>query len=622
MPHTHLDLVLIADTHQMHRDLEVPPGDILIHAGDFTTVCRSRGPMEDFNRWLGDLPHKHKIVVPGNHEFVLEENPRLRSLITNAAVLIDELATVEGLRIWGSPMTPMYGGAFGRSSEKDRRAAWSRVPEVDVLVTHGPPLGILDEAPGELALGDMQLLEAVQRIRPLLHVFGHIHGAHGQTHVDDTLFVNCAMAGEGFAMNASSRNPAHPTPVAACRKASRATPPAARGHGVESHHGAEVPRSATGVRMADEISKSSNPLHPASQDRRTFLKTGGAVAAGLIATAAVPAHAADANANVPTRPANHAMPFNPRTHAAMPTRNLGKTGYKVGIFSLGGQAALERANNFDVAVPIIEKALDLGVNYLDTSSIYGGPDRWSEQYVGKVMAKRRNEAFLATKTKERTKDGSMRMIEKSLQLLNTDHVDLWQLHDIGEQKDVDAVFAKGGAMEALIEMHQQGVVRNLGVTGHYRPDALIECINRYPFDCILMSLSAADGHLYSFQEKLLPLAVEKQMGIIGMKVPARGRLLSNWNPPPVEAQKHMWEGSAIATRPGVMTMKQAVDFVWTHPVSTVIIGVDNQEQLQENVSLAHEFTPLSQTQMTALNDAAAPVAKQSLFFRFTDRTKG
>ena len=109
-----------------------------------------------------------------------------------------------------------------------------------------------------------------------------------------------------------------------------------------------------------------------------------------------------------------ALPSNPVTPSAMPTRNLGKTGYKVGIFSLGGQAALEKPNNFDVAVPIVERALDLGVNYIDTSSIYGGPERWSEQYVGKVMAHRRNEAFLATKTKERTRDGSMRMIEKSL----------------------------------------------------------------------------------------------------------------------------------------------------------------------------------------------------------------
>jgi uncharacterized protein len=118
-----------------------------------------------------------------------------------------------------------------------------------------------------------------------------------------------------------------------------------------------------------------------SADRRTFLKTGGAVAAGLLAQGAVPARA--------TTTALGPMPANPRTMAAMPTRNLGKTGYKVGIFSLGGQAALEKPNNFDAAVPIIERALDLGVNYIDTSSIYGGPPRWSEQYVGRVMKTRR-----------------------------------------------------------------------------------------------------------------------------------------------------------------------------------------------------------------------------------------
>src|SRR6202043_1343154 len=194
---------------------------------------------------------------------------------------------------------------------------------------------------------------------------------------------------------------------------------------------------------------------PSSPDRRNFLKTGGAVAAGLLTHSAMGAPVA-----ATTMPA---LPVNARTQAAMPTRNLGKTGYKVGIFSLGGQAALEHANNFDVAVPIIERALDLGVNYIDTSSIYGGRERWSEQYVGKVMAKRRKDAFLATKTKERTRDGSLRMIERSLQLLNTDHVDLWQLHDVGLPEDVDAIFAKGGAMEALIEMHDQKVVRFLGV---------------------------------------------------------------------------------------------------------------------------------------------------------------
>src|SRR6202034_331050 len=227
---------------------------------------------------------------------------------------------------------------------------------------------------------------------------------------------------------------------------------------------------------------------PISSDRRRFLKSGGAVAAGLITQAAIPAQSSAA-----TLPA---LPSNAKPLAAMPTRNLGKTGYKVGIFSLGGQASLERANNFDAAVPIIERALDMGVNYIDTSSIYGGPERWSEQYVGKVMAHRRNEAFLATKTKERTRDDSMRMIEKSLQLLQTDHVDLWQLHDIGTMFDVDKVFAKDGAMEALMEMKEQKVVRHLGLTGHYRRDELMEGIKRDPFDTILMAMNAADPHHY------------------------------------------------------------------------------------------------------------------------------
>ena len=353
---------------------------------------------------------------------------------------------------------------------------------------------------------------------------------------------------------------------------------------------------------------------PTSPDRRSFLKAGGAIAAGLITNSVSFAH--PATASFPPLPANI------NTLAAMPTRNLGKTGYKVGIFSLGGQAALEKPNNFDAAVPIIERALDLGVNYIDTSSIYGGPERWSEQYVGRVMKTRRHDAFLATKTKERTREGSLRMIEKSLALLNTDHIDLWQLHDIGLPEDVNAVFAKGGAMEALLEMQQQKVVRFLGVTGHYRPEALIDAVNRHPFDTILMSLNAADSHIHSFTNQLLPLAVEKQMGIIGMKVPARGRLLSSWTPPPLEQQQHSWEGSAIATRPGVMNMREAMNFVLSHPVGTIIVGCDNVAQLEENVQIAREFTPLSQSQMVALNNLAEPVAKQSLFFRFTDRTKG
>src|SRR6516164_8767065 len=322
-------------------------------------------------------------------------------------------------------------------------------------------------------------------------------------------------------------------------------------------------------------------------NRREFLKAGTALTAGLIAQSAIPA-----SATIP------ALPNNPRTESAMPTRNLGKTGYRVGIFSLGGQAAIERPDNAAVAVPIIEKALDLGLNYIDTSSIYGGPKRWSEQYVGEVMKKRRSEAFLASKTIQRTKAGSLQMLETSLKLLNTDYLDLWQLHDIGSDNEVQQIFAKGGAMEALLQAKDQKMVRFLGITGHFRPEPLIDCIHRYPFDCILMVVNAADPHHYSFSQELLPLAVEKQMGIIGMKVPARGRILNTWTPPSIDAQKHSWEGMSVQTsKPGTLDMKQAMYYALSLPVSTIIVGCDSIAQLEQNVQLAHAFTPYNQKQM-------------------------
>jgi hypothetical protein len=343
--------------------------------------------------------------------------------------------------------------------------------------------------------------------------------------------------------------------------------------------------------------------------RRAFLKVGGTAAAGLLG------HAANAQqtSGVPA----HAQ--NSRSAPALPTRNLGLTGYKVGIFSLGGQGALERPNNQAIAVPIVERALDLGVNYIDTSSIYGGPQRWSERYVGEVMRRRRAAAFLASKTKERTRDGSLRMLEESLKLLQTDHLDLWQLHDIGLPEDVEAVFAKGGAMEALRQAHEQKIVRHLGITGHYRPEALAEGIRRFPFDAILMALNAADPHHFSFMDTLLPLAVEKRMGIIGMKVPGRGRLLASWTPPPLERQRNSWEGAVIATTPGPLQMREAMYYALSLPVSTVIIGCDSIQQLEENVQLACEFTPLSAHQMSALATRAEPVSKQAMFFKFVTR---
>ena len=190
-------IVLVSDTHGLHRQLEVPSGDLLIHAGDFTFYSKPPSIVSDFNAWLGSLPHRHKVVVPGNHEFILEE-PRNQGAIANAILLVDSGVEVEGIRIWGSPVTPLYGGAFGMSRAADRKRHWARIPEgLDILVTHGPPLGILDHGPrSERHEGCPELREAVLQARPRVHVFGHIHAGYGTLRTPDTLFVNASLLGE------------------------------------------------------------------------------------------------------------------------------------------------------------------------------------------------------------------------------------------------------------------------------------------------------------------------------------------------------------------------------------------------------------------------------------------
>ena len=138
------------------------------------------------------------------------------------------------------------------------------------------------------------------------------------------------------------------------------------------------------------------------------------------------------------------------------------------------------------------------------------------------------------------------------------------------------IFGKGGALEALIQAREQKMVRYLGVTGHSDPDVLMECLRRFDFDQILMALNAADPHHRSFQEKLLPMAVDKQMGIIGMKIPARGRILNSWQPD----KSHDSGWNQPASKPGVLAMKEAMYFTLSLPVSTVIIGCDSIAQLE------------------------------------------
>lgn len=207
-------IVCISDTHLKHWQLEhLPPGDVLIHAGDMT-VRGNFFELREVAEWLGSLDYEHKVVIAGNHDRLLEKDPgnaRDTMLMYDRErihYLQDDGVEIGGLRFWGSPWTPrFYDWAFQlESGPPDRtygRTAWehwARVPDgIDVLVTHGPPKGILDHTPRGDRVGDPHLLALVQRARPRLHVFGHIHCQGGnEVTVDGTKFVNACVLDEEY----------------------------------------------------------------------------------------------------------------------------------------------------------------------------------------------------------------------------------------------------------------------------------------------------------------------------------------------------------------------------------------------------------------------------------------
>src|SRR4030042_6269102 len=187
--------------------------------------------------------------------------------------------------------------------------------------------------------------------------------------------------------------------------------------------------------------------------RRTFLGT------GLAAATTVPMGRTrspeEAYKPIPVKK-NDEHPFNPVTYTAMPTRSLGKTGYKVGVLSLGGQATLEIKGREEESEKIINRAIDSGINYIDTAASYG--QGVSQLNIGRVMKTSRGEVWLSTKTHDRTYDGSMRLLEESLKNLQTDHLDLWQLHNVQRQDQVDEIFSAKGAIKAMEKAKSEGVV--------------------------------------------------------------------------------------------------------------------------------------------------------------------
>jgi hypothetical protein len=300
-------------------------------------------------------------------------------------------------------------------------------------------------------------------------------------------------------------------------------------------------------------------------DRKTFLKKSLAALTGIGLAANVKTDLFAKSAKWIADPINNPMPKLP----------LGNTGFDVSIYSLGGQGALEVPGTFDKSVAIINRALDLGVNYIDTAAYYGSGS--SELYIGEVMKTRRDEVFLATKSHDYTYDGTMRLIEESLRRLNTDYLDLYQHHYMVQER-YDRLLKKNSARHAFEKLKEDGVIRHIGVTGH-SARILSDAIENYDYDCVLVPLNAAGSILQDSEyiDRFFRLTAQKNMGVIAMKVFGGGGLIGRgWTP------------------------KQLLYYTMSQPVSTTIVGIYRMAHLEENVRNAKEFKPLTDEELMDL----------------------
>jgi Calcineurin-like phosphoesterase len=203
-PHPEMRVVCVSDTHNKLDRVRVPDGNLLVHAGDATLMGEKR-EVEKFLRDLKALPHKHKVVIAGNHDWNAFHHPeRYREQLAEvgATYLQDELYSADGFLIYGSPWQPEFcGWAFNLPRGPRLREKWDRIPPaLHMLVTHGPPVGIMDATPSGECVGDADLLDAIMERPPVYHVFGHIHHSYGRvtTHRPPTTFVNAATCNERY----------------------------------------------------------------------------------------------------------------------------------------------------------------------------------------------------------------------------------------------------------------------------------------------------------------------------------------------------------------------------------------------------------------------------------------
>ena len=191
-----MTIVCISDTHGRHREVTLPDGDLLIHAGDISNGQQRQ--VTDFLDWFTAHPHRHKIFIGGNMDYPLEKKPQhYRNLLPeNVYYLENEGVEIEDIKIWGSPAIPQFVGAFNYRRGPELRHFWQQIPEdIDLLITHTPPRGILDRTSQGKSVGCKELLLRVQAIRPKVHLFGHVHESYGKKTSEHTLFLNASYLG-------------------------------------------------------------------------------------------------------------------------------------------------------------------------------------------------------------------------------------------------------------------------------------------------------------------------------------------------------------------------------------------------------------------------------------------
>ncbi len=288
------------------------------------------------------------------------------------------------------------------------------------------------------------------------------------------------------------------------------------------------------------------------------------------------------------------------SQGVVPKKPLGRTGVQISALGLGGYH-LGSADTDQVANEIVAKAMDHGIDFFDNAWEYH--DGLSEERLGRALQGKRQQVFLMTKvcTHGRDKNLAMRMLEESLRRLRTDHLDLWQIHEVIYENDPDLIFAPGAAAEALLEAKKQGKIRFIGFTGHKDPEIHLKMLSHdFPFDTVQMPLNCFDATFRSFETQVLPEATRRGMAVLGMK---------------------SLGGSGEMVRHGGITAEQGLRYAMSLPVATTISGIDSMEVLDQNLTVASNFQPYSAAEMKDLRDRCRPLAADGRYELFKMSTK-